>query len=101
MGVILKTYPQVFEDKIGVVKGFEHEIVLKKNVTPVVHEVYEVPLCIREDLRKQLDQLCEDGIIEPVNAAEWVSAVVTAKKKRKYPFMFGFTRVNIVVDCHP
>ncbi|XP_069505554.1 small integral membrane protein 44 isoform X2 [Ambystoma mexicanum] len=80
-GPIVKSdYPKLFSEEPGHIKGFVHRIMLKKNAVPVKHRVRPVPATARDTLRDQLDKMRAEGVIEEVEASEWLSPVVLIKK---------------------
>lgn len=60
----------------------EYKIHLKANAKPIAHAPRRVPHAIKDRLRKKLDELCANGIIEKANGYnEWVNHLVTVEKK--------------------
>ena len=101
---ILDSHKPVFEDKVGRVRGFEHHIRLIDGAQPIQHKVRIVPLAIRAKLKEHLALLEQEGIIEPVNGSQWISAIVIALKKNGQIRLCADLRTvnkNIVVECHP
>ncbi|KAJ1172394.1 hypothetical protein NDU88_004241 [Pleurodeles waltl] len=64
---LFTTYPEVFSSELGLLKGFSHKIILKKNITPVVHKVRNVPNLMREPLKQELEKLLKDDINNQLN----------------------------------
>ncbi|KAJ1206714.1 hypothetical protein NDU88_002115 [Pleurodeles waltl] len=89
---------------IGIIKGFEYQIKLKKDAVPVKQKLRPVPFSVRQDLKTLLHEMCEQGIITPVDSSKWISAIVLAKKKggsiRLCVDLRALNR-NILVDAHP
>ena len=57
---------------------------LDPNVKPVVMPPRQIPLAVKERVKKELQRMEEKGIIAKVHKpTEWVSALVAAKKKDK------------------
>ncbi|KAJ1095977.1 hypothetical protein NDU88_001126 [Pleurodeles waltl] len=77
---IFKEFPGVFSEKLGCLASFEHKIILKKNVTPVVHKVRRVPKLMLEPLKAELNRLVEAGVIEEIESSEWLAPVMLAPK---------------------
>ena len=74
-------YPKVFGESLGKIKGFKHKIRIKDNAIPVKHKLRGVPLNIRDDLESELKDLCQKGIIEPIESSLWLSPLVVTRKK--------------------
>lgn len=73
-------WPVLF-DGLGCLTAFTHRPLTKPDVPPVIQPLRRIPLALREDVTQELGTLLEQGIIEPVNAAPWISNIVVAKKK--------------------
>ena len=52
---IVAQFPEVFSEKIGLLSGFEHKIVLKSHASPVVHKVRKVPHLMLEPLKADME----------------------------------------------
>ncbi|KAJ8339345.1 hypothetical protein SKAU_G00361310 [Synaphobranchus kaupii] len=73
-------WPALF-DGLGCLTAFTHRPLVNAEVSPVMQPLRRIPLALRDDVTKELNTLLEAGIIEPVNAAPWISNLVIAKKK--------------------
>ncbi|KAJ1088934.1 hypothetical protein NDU88_002088 [Pleurodeles waltl] len=73
---ILEEYKDVFSGKLGCLKNFKHKIILKEGVQPVKQRVRNIPFSARSEVKAILKNWCDEGIIEPINASEWLSLVV-------------------------
>lgn len=73
-------FSHLFSGKLGQVKGFVHEVKVRPSVKPVAAKLRRLPLALRERVSAELRQLELSGIIERVDAAEWVSAIVVVQK---------------------
>lgn len=62
----------------------EYKIHLKNNAKPIAHAPRRVPHAIKDKLKKKLDELVENNIIEKANGYnEWVNHLVTVEKRDK------------------
>ena len=68
-------YPDRFSG-IGKFKG-EHHIVTDPDVPPVVHAPRKCPIYIKNDIKKELDEMVALGAIRPT---DWVSSVTYSRK---------------------
>ncbi|XP_069063748.1 retrotransposon-like protein 1 [Pleurodeles waltl] len=73
-------YPEVFSSNVGCVKDYKHQIVLKKDALPVASKVRNVPMSIRGKVKQELERLKDSGIIEEVEAAQWIAPIVVVTK---------------------
>uniref|UniRef100_A0A1A8VDN9 CCHC-type domain-containing protein n=1 Tax=Nothobranchius furzeri TaxID=105023 RepID=A0A1A8VDN9_NOTFU len=67
---------------LGAVKGFIRKVQVNKTVPPVRQKLRRLPLSIREEVSAELKRLLQAGIIEPVDAAEWVSPLAVGRKSK-------------------
>ena len=74
-------FPAVFADGLGTVSGHEAVINLKEGATPKCWPPRSVPFAMRQAVDFELDRLQQEGIIVPVESAEWASPLVVVKKK--------------------
>ena len=74
-------FPAVFADGLGTVSGHEAAINLKEGATPKCWPPRPVPFVMRQAMDLELDRLQQEGIIVPVESAEWASPLVIVMKK--------------------
>ncbi|KAJ1125298.1 hypothetical protein NDU88_003730 [Pleurodeles waltl] len=101
---ILEEYKEVFSGKLGCLKNFKHKIILKEDVQPVKQRVRNIPLSARSEVKAILKSWCDAGIIEAINASEWLSPVVLAKKRKcSIRLCVDLRQFNnhVVADCQP
>ena len=71
---------------------------------PVCQKLRRLPLSIREEVSAELKRLLQAGIIEPVDASEWVSPQVVARKRRgSFRLCVDLHEPNksVTMNCHP
>ena len=73
-------WPALF-DGLGCLTAFTHRPLVDPNVKPVIQPLRRLPLALREGVTAELTSLLEEGIIEPINAAPWISNLTIAHKK--------------------
>ncbi len=89
---------------LGCVKGFIHKVQVNNTVQPVYQKLRHLPLSVREEVSAELKCLLQAGIIEPVDASEWVSPLVVAwKHKGGLRLCVDLREPNksVIMDCHP
>ena len=79
---LAEEYPSVFAEGLGTVKGHEAKIRLKNDATPKCCRARPMPYALREAVDKELDRLEQEGIIKPVDDADWASPIVVVEKKK-------------------
>lgn len=73
-------WPALF-DGLGCLTAFTHKPLVDPGVSPVIQPLRRIPLALREEVTAELQRMLDMGVIEPVNAAPWISNLVIAKKK--------------------
>ena len=63
---VLQKHQEVFNPGLGTLQGYEAKIHMDANAQPRFHKARLVPYSIKVLVKKELDQLEEEGIIEPV-----------------------------------
>ena len=76
----LQRYAEVFEDELGVIKGVEAQIDVDPQAQPRFCKARPVPLALKDKVEAELDRLQKEGIIEPVQSAEWAAPIVPVVK---------------------
>ena len=76
---IVTEFSDVFSTKSGQTNLAEHRI-KTGTANPVRQVPYRLPHTYREDVKKDLEEMEKDGIIEP-SASEWASPIVLVLKK--------------------
>ncbi|KAJ1122300.1 hypothetical protein NDU88_000793 [Pleurodeles waltl] len=83
MDGIVSKFPQVFTDVLGKLKNYSHKIKLKSGARPVVQMLRDVPIGVRDELKRILAGMVNDDVIEEIESSEWVSPIVLARKSDK------------------
>ena len=83
LDALMARYPRVFDGKCKVMKGKPHHIELEENAKPISSgATRNVAEPYRESLKKELQDLVDQDIIEPVaGASEWLHPIVVVPKK--------------------
>lgn len=79
---IVKTkFPNIVNQELSdTITGFEVDLVLKPEKTPVFHAAYTVPFKLRDKVDVELKRLCHEKILEPIKYSQWASPIVIAAK---------------------
>ncbi|XP_011670764.1 uncharacterized protein K02A2.6-like [Strongylocentrotus purpuratus] len=76
---LVRQYPDQF-DKIGNFPG-EYHIVLDPDVQPVVHAPRRCPIHLRDELKREFDDMEGNGVITKViEPSAWVSSIAVSRK---------------------
>ena len=68
---VLSRYPGVFQEGLGTLKGFKAKIYVEPDTPPRFFPARSVPYAMRDKVDKELQRLQRDGVVEPVEIAEW------------------------------
>ncbi len=60
--------------------GFEHRPKVDSTVVPRSQALRRVPIALQEEVSKELGRMVSEGILEPIDASEWVSNMVVVRK---------------------
>ncbi|EYB94821.1 hypothetical protein Y032_0167g139 [Ancylostoma ceylanicum] len=75
-----ETYPEVFEEGLGLCTKEKADLQLVGDVRPVFKACRPVPHAAVEAVEKELDRLLEMQVIEPVTHSEWAAPIVCVRK---------------------
>lgn len=101
---ITQDFPHLFSEGLGHAKGFVHKVKTKDSVAPFQQKLPRLPFAVREKVSEELVKLEHSGVIERIDASEWVSPIVVARKKNgQIRLCVGLCKPNtaIVLDSHP
>ena len=81
--ILRKKYPRVFDGQCKIMSGEEAHIDVDPNATPVASGAFrQIPEPLMPAVKKELDALLEQGIIERVeHATPWIHPLVVVPKK--------------------
>lgn len=90
---IIDKYNCVFEG-LGKISG-KVDLEITNNITPVKQSPRRIPLALREDLKKELQEMVEQGVItEEPGYTEWISNITIVKKNGKLRVCLDPTHLN-------
>ncbi|KIH62534.1 integrase core domain protein [Ancylostoma duodenale] len=75
-----KSYPEVFEEELGLCTKEKADLQLVGDVRPVFKACRPVPHAAVEAVEKELDRLLEMNVITPVTHSEWAAPIVCVRK---------------------
>ena len=84
---IVNEFPTVFQEGLGCINGKEASIHLAAGAVPKCIPARPLPYALKSQVDIEIDRLVSEGIIEPVDFAEWSSPVVVVRKKWLYSVM--------------
>lgn len=90
-------------DKLTTTNVYEQNIILKPNAEPVYVKPYRLPYSQKAEIKKQIDQMLNEGIIEP-SKSEWSSPVLLVPKKtdiegkKKWRLVIDYRKLNNTIQ---
>ena len=77
---LLDRHQEVFNAELGTLKGYKAHISVDPNATPRFCKARPVPYALYGKVDEELQRLEKDGILEPVQFADWAAPIVTVLK---------------------
>lgn len=99
-------YPDIFflpGDKLTTTHVYQHSIRLQPNAEPVFVKPYRLPYSQKTEIKRQLDSMLADGIIEPCTS-DWSSPILLVPKKldasgeKKWRLVIDYRKLNDVIE---
>ncbi|KAM7281159.1 uncharacterized protein ISCGN_006000 [Ixodes scapularis] len=85
-------FDHLFTPGLGRVKGVTCKIKVRSSVTPVKHRMRRIPKAARKQVSDEIKRLEEAGVIERINASEWVSPIVVVQKTAVFACVLTFVK---------
>ena len=79
----LSKHEKVFQDGLGTLEGYKATLHVDPNASPKFCKARTVPYAMQELVEKELDRLVDEGILEPIQFAEWAAPIVPVLKSDK------------------
>ena len=78
---VLAAHSQVFREELGTLQGHKATIHVESTARPRFCKARSVPYAMRAKVDQELDRLVADGILEPVQYAEWAAPIIPILKR--------------------
>ena len=78
---VLERYSSVFEPGLGTLHGYEAKIYVDPGAHPKYCKARSVPYAMRGKVEEELERLVSEGIIKPVQFADWAAPIVPVVKR--------------------
>ena len=92
-------FADILQDKPGQTNLVTHDIITKTE-KPIRLLPYRIPHVFKEEVREELKEMLEGGIIEPSNS-DWSSPIVLVRKKDQYlRLCVDYRRLNSVSEMN-
>ena len=77
---VLEKHSSVFEPSFATLQGYEAKIYVDPGAQPKYCKARSVPYAMRGKVEEKLERLVSEGIIEPVQFADWAAPIVPVVK---------------------
>ena len=92
---VLVKYESLFSGKLGTWKGPPVDLKLKPGAKPYHARPFPVPKVHEKTFRKEVDRLCELGVLRRLNDSEWAAPTfIIPKKDNSVRFISDFRELN-------
>ena len=73
----------MFQEGLGKMEGFKAKLYVDPSVKPQYFRPRSIPFALRDKVEEELDWLVAEGMMEPVETAEWATSIVPMVKSDK------------------
>ena len=77
---VLDRHQDVFKSELGTLKGYKAQIIVNKDTQPRFCKARPVPYAMRKMVEEELERLESEGVIEPIQFADWATPIVAVLK---------------------
>ena len=92
---VLAKHATVFDGQRGLMKGFQADLKLREDATPVFKKSRTVPYAIRPSVEAELSKLENDGVLKKVKISDWASPIVVITKANNKVRICGDYKVSL------
>ena len=85
----------MFCEELGTLQGFEAKIYVDPTDKPVFCKAHSVPYVMKVKVEEELERLVKQGILEPVEFAEWAPIVPVVKSDKSSVRICGDFKLTI------
>jgi transposase InsO family protein len=100
---LLKRFEDLFDGTLGQYKGSQYKIELRDDATPYhLRRPYSVPRAYEATFKKEIERLCQIGVLRKINRSEWAAGTfIIPKKDMKIRVISDFRELNKRIKRKP
>ena len=92
---LLQRFEDLFDGTLGCWTGDPYNIELQPNAQPYHSRAYPIPKIHEKTLKKEVDRLCQIGVLKKVNRSAWAAPTfIIPKKNQTVRFVSDFRELN-------
>ena len=92
---ILQKHSEVFQSNVGTMHQFEAKLVVKPEAKRQFYHPSSVPYALKDAIKRELDRLEAEGIVERVSHSDWAAPVMTVPKSDGMVRLCGEYKVTV------
>lgn len=92
---LIVQYKSVFDNQLGKLKNCQAKLYLKEDSVPVFCRARPLPFSMKARVENELERLCSEGILTPIDHSEWATAIVPVIKKDGQVRICGDFRISV------
>ncbi|MFM8622685.1 MAG: RNase H-like domain-containing protein, partial [Holophagaceae bacterium] len=102
LALLLKEFEHLFDGTLGTWRGTGVSFELKDDAKPYHARPYPIPHIHEAPTRKEVERLCQLGVLRPCNDSEWgAPSFIIPKKNLTVRFLSDFRRLNSMLKRKP
>ena len=99
---LLRKFEPLFDGTLGKYTGKQYDIELKDDAKPYHSKPYTVPHAYEQTFRKEVERLCDIGVLRRINRSEWAAGTfLIPKKNHTVRFITDFRELNKRIRRRP
>jgi hypothetical protein len=100
LATLLNSFNQLFNGKLGHYPHRKFHLQLKKDAKPFHSKPFAIPQVHLPTFKKELQRLCEIGVLEECGESEWGAPMfIIPKKDGTVQWVSNFQRLNSMLEC--
>ena len=95
LDIRLYRHKALFQDGLGTMQGYEASLHVDPQAVPKYCKARPIPYAMRAKVEEELQRLVSEGILKPIQYADWAAPIVPVLKKNESVRVCGDFKVTI------